>query len=93
MLKLSEFMTSKLPDVPLEVIAKVIKARDEYFNMYRGNYCDFCYKELTPEERSSLSVYDFNHTCTEHRQYSAVFDTERVRRELNLNSRFTQVDL
>ena len=43
--------------------------------------CAFCEKELTAEEKESVSPRDFSITCNEHRKLARYFDVERAKRE------------
>jgi len=88
--KLSEFLIDKLPDVKLEIAKQVIIAYREYMLTLRGNkdqtsnYCDVCYKLISPTEARKTTLYDYNYCCDEHGEFRNVLQLEMLRNQLGI---------
>lgn len=41
--------------------------------------CAICEKPLSEDEKHSMSLDDFNKTCSEHRMFSGIFHTDQLR--------------
>lgn len=88
--KLSEHLQERVPNVNLEDMKKIIKAYNEYlFSLRSGspgfpNFCDVCYKTITPSEKMNTGPFDFNFCCNEHKQYINYHDLNSARRNCGI---------
>ena len=72
-------------ELDLELAKKIINAYNEFRILNISNYCAFCDKELTEEEKSSVNASDFNYTCIEHKNKRTIFQVDLIRKELGLD--------
>lgn len=77
-----ELISKDYPELTKDNLVDIMKKYQDWKHSSINYYCAVCDKELTDEEISTISPYDFSVVCKSHIEYRNSFKIDLVRLSL-----------